>query len=95
MVRQMPFVSMLLMLQAREGGGSYWQIIVVLSGVIATLALTIFKREMSRGKAIGKVKDECAAEVKQMYKDQLKELKDHQDLVGTLIERIDRKRKGG
>lgn len=90
----MPFVSILL-LQARDGDGSYWQIIVVLSGVIAAMALFIVKREMSRGRAIGKVKDECAAEVKQMYKDQLKELKDHQDLVGTLIERIDRKRKGG
>jgi hypothetical protein len=86
---------MLLALQVRDGGGSYWQIIVILGGVIAAMALFTVKREMSRGRAIGKVKDECAAEVKQMYRDQLKELKDHRDLVGTLIERIDRKRKGG
>ena len=91
----MPFVSMLLMAEVRDGGGSYWQIIVALAGVIAAMALFIMKREMSRGRAISKVKDECAAEVKQMYKDQIKELKDHKDLVDTLIGRIDRKHKGG
>lgn len=98
----MPFVSMLWMVQVSPSGGSYWEIIVILGGVIASMALFIMKREMSRAKAILKVrdaaqeqinraKDEARDEVNKMLRDQIKELKDHKELVSTLLDRIDRK----
>jgi flagellar biosynthesis/type III secretory pathway M-ring protein FliF/YscJ len=97
---------MLLMFQSHPSGGSYWEIIVVLGGVIATMALFIMKREMSRSRAIGKAKDDAQAqinkakddardEVNKMLRDQIKELRDHKELVSTLLDRIDRKPKGG
>lgn len=86
--------------------GTAWTIIVTLSGVIGAMGLFIAKRETSRSREIGKIKDAAAAEVlkakgdaakevKEMLIEQIRELRGHKELTDTLLDVIDRKRKGG
>jgi len=42
-----------------------------------------------------KIKDEAAKEVKEMLVEQIRELRGHKELAETLLDVIDRKRKGG
>lgn len=44
---------------------------------------------------VAKVKDDAAKEVKEMLVEQIRELRGHKELAGTLLDVIDRKRKGG
>ena len=80
---------MVLFLSLREGARSIdpataWTIIVTLAGVIGAMGVWFAKREISR-----------ANDIKALYEERIKGLKGDNELLETMLERIERERKGG